>query len=307
VLEVHGESLDLLGPGSGEKEGLSVRSDLGDDLSDLGLETHVQHSVGLVHDKVRDSLEVGSARLEHVDQSTRGSNTDLDTLRQVSDLRTLGGTTVNGSVPDSGRLSELGALLLDLDSEFSGRSKDEDNGTITSGEERLSVDVDHGGKGERDGLSGTSLGDGNDISTREGHGPSLTLNGGGGIETHGSDFGHDVLGETGFIERGDGSRDILSLNLIVSLYSNFSSKTAHIHALLLSELVNLLLRSSANSSVLDVEAGGQLSVQRRKRRKKTTYFFSNLERAWAVQSMLLLRPAPRLDIRSPPPRQSACN
>jgi hypothetical protein len=43
--EVGGESLDLLGPGGREEEGLSVRSDLGNDLPDLGLETHVEHSV----------------------------------------------------------------------------------------------------------------------------------------------------------------------------------------------------------------------------------------------------------------------
>jgi hypothetical protein len=50
VLEILGESLNLLGPGSREEEGLSVGSDLRDNLSDLGLETHVQHSIGFIHD-----------------------------------------------------------------------------------------------------------------------------------------------------------------------------------------------------------------------------------------------------------------
>ena len=49
VLEILGESLNLLGPGSREEESLSVGSDLRDNLSDLGLETHVQHSIGFVH------------------------------------------------------------------------------------------------------------------------------------------------------------------------------------------------------------------------------------------------------------------
>ena len=49
VLEILGESLNLLGPGSGEEESLSVGSNLRDNLSDLGLETHVQHSIGLIH------------------------------------------------------------------------------------------------------------------------------------------------------------------------------------------------------------------------------------------------------------------
>ena len=138
-------------------------------------------------------------------------------MGEISDLRTLGGTTVDGSVPDSGRLSELGALLLDLDSKFSGGGKDEDNGSVSSFKERLSVDVDHGGKGERDGLSGTGLGDSDEISTRESHRPSLTLNGGRGGETHSSDFRHDILWETGFVKGSDGSGDVLTGDLVVSL------------------------------------------------------------------------------------------
>jgi hypothetical protein len=245
TLEVLGESLNLLGPGRREQEGLSVGSDLRDDLSDLGLETHVQHPIGFVHDQVGNSLEVGSTRLEHIDKSTRSGDTDLDTLREVSDLRTLGGTTVDGSVPDSGRLAELGALLLDLDSKFSGRSKNEDNGSITSSEERLSVDVNHGGESERDGLSGTSLGNGDDISTRESHGPSLTLNGGRSGETHSSDLGHDILGETSLVEGADGSGDVL---------------TSDLHLLLGSESIDLLLRTVGDSRVLDVEAVCQLMI-----------------------------------------------
>ena len=50
VQVVVGESLNLLGPGSREHECLSVGSDLVDNLSDLWLETHVKHSVCLVHD-----------------------------------------------------------------------------------------------------------------------------------------------------------------------------------------------------------------------------------------------------------------
>lgn len=43
--EIGSESLNLLGPGGREEKGLSVGSDLGDNLPDLRLETHVKHSV----------------------------------------------------------------------------------------------------------------------------------------------------------------------------------------------------------------------------------------------------------------------
>jgi hypothetical protein len=178
VQEVHGKSLDFLGPRSREQQCLSVRSNLGDDLPDLRFETHVQHSVGFVHDKVSDSLEVGLAALEHVDQSTGSSDNDFGTSLQVSDLLTLGDTTVDSGVPDSRRFTKLGAFGLGLHSEFSSGSKDKDNGTVTGLKKGLSVDVNHGWECERDGFTGTGFRDGDKVSSGQGHGPSLTLNGG---------------------------------------------------------------------------------------------------------------------------------
>ena len=46
--EVVGQFLDLLGPGGTPHAHLSVRSDLAEDLPDLGLKPHVQHPVCLV-------------------------------------------------------------------------------------------------------------------------------------------------------------------------------------------------------------------------------------------------------------------
>lgn len=216
VEEVHGETLDLLGPSGREQESLSVRSDLRNNLSDLGLETHVEHSVGFVHNEISNTLEVGLASLEHVDQSTRSGDTDLDTSLEVSDLRALGSTTVNGSVPNSGRLTKLGSFGLDLNSELSGRSKDKNNRTVTRGKEGLGVDVDHCRKAERDGLTRTSLGNGDKVTTGQGHRPSLALDRRRSSEAHSSDLGHDVVGETGLLKGGDGSRHVLALDLFIS-------------------------------------------------------------------------------------------
>lgn len=213
VQEVHGKSLDFLGPSGREQQCLSVRSNLGDNLPDLRFETHVQHSVGFVHDKVGDSLKVGLAALEHVDQSTGSSDNDFGTSLQVSDLLTLGDTTVDSGVPDSGRSTKLGALGLSLHSEFSSGSKDKDNGTITGLKERLGVDVNHGWECERDGFTGTGFGDGDEVSSRQGHRPGLTLNSGRLGETGRLNFSHDVVGETGFVEGSDRSRHVGTLDL----------------------------------------------------------------------------------------------
>ena len=96
-----GQLLDVLRPGGGEHEGLPVRTDLADNLADLGFETHVQHAIRLVHDEVGDTPEVGLARLEHIDKPTGGSDDDLDTALEVTDLGALGRTAVNGSVADT--------------------------------------------------------------------------------------------------------------------------------------------------------------------------------------------------------------
>jgi len=238
VEEILSQSLNLFGPGSRKEQSLSVGSDLRDDLSDLGLETHVQHSVGLVHDQVSHTLEISSTRFEHVDQSTGSSDANLDTSREIPDLGAFGRTTVNGSVSDSRRFTELGAFRLCLNSKLTGRSENEDNGSVTWRKERLGVDVDHSGESERDGLSRTSLGDSDHVSSRESHGPGLALDGGWSGETECADFRHDILWETGFLKASDGARDVASLA---------------VHLLLGSELGDFGVGSSSDSPVFDVK------------------------------------------------------
>lgn len=131
VEEILGEVADLLGPGGRPHESLTVRANLADDLANLGLKTHVQHTVCLIKNQVCDTAQVGLACLQHIDQASRGGNANLNTARKITDLRTLGDTTVDTGVADAGRLAELAHLLLDLYRQLTGRSKDEDDGTIT--------------------------------------------------------------------------------------------------------------------------------------------------------------------------------
>jgi hypothetical protein len=74
----------------------------------------------------------------------------------------------------------------------------------------LSVDVDNGGETIRKSLSGTCLGNTNDITTGKGHGPTLRLNGSRGREALGLDLIHDISGETSLVESLDGSWNILA-------------------------------------------------------------------------------------------------
>lgn len=238
VLEVLGESANLLGPSSGPHAGLTVRTNLANDLADLGLETHVEHTISLVENEVGDAAKVGLSRLEHVDETTGSGDTHLNTASEISDLLTLGDTTVDTGVANARRFAELVNFSLNLDSELTGGGEDEDDGTVTGREERLGVDVDDRRKTVGEGLSGTGLGDTGDIATRESHGPALALNGGRVGEALGLDLVDHVAGETSLVEGLDRLGDVLALDGdLVSL----------------AECVDIFLGALGNSGCLLVE------------------------------------------------------
>ena len=190
-----------------------VRTNLTDNLADLRFEAHVEHTVGFVHDEVGYAFEIGLTAFEHVNEATGRGHADLDAPLKITDLHALGSTTVDRSIADARRFAELRTLCLNLDSEFTGGSEHKNNGPVTRSEEGLRVDVNHGGKGESDGLAGTSLSNCDDIATRQRHGPSLALNGSGRVEAHCTNLSHDVFGKAGFLESSDRTRDVATLDL----------------------------------------------------------------------------------------------
>lgn len=238
VEEIARKTLHLLGPGGGKHERLSVGTDLLQNLADLWLETHVEHAVSLIHDQVGDASKVGFASVHHVDKTTRGGDADLGATLEVADLRTLGDTTVDGAGSEAAGATEAVALHLDLVGKLTSGSKNEGNGAIARLEERLSVDVNHGGERKANGLTGTSLGDGDKVTTAESHGPGLGLNGRGLAEAHLLNFGENVIGEAGLVERSDGLGHVLTLNG---------------HLLGGAVLLDLAVRAVGDTGVLDVK------------------------------------------------------
>lgn len=118
---------------------MTIRTDLADNFSNLGFETHVEHTIGFVHDEVSHSTKVSFAGLEHIDKTTGSSNNNFNTTLKVTDLRALGSTTVDGCVSDARVGAELCAFLLNLDGKFTSRGKDKGNGAVAGSEERLAV------------------------------------------------------------------------------------------------------------------------------------------------------------------------
>jgi hypothetical protein len=83
------------------------------------------------------------------------------------------------------------------------------------------VDDSRKAVGER--LSGTRLGDTDNVATRESHGPALGLDSGGLCEALGLDLVHDVRREAGLVEGGDGLGDVLTLDRHLVLLAVFGN------------------------------------------------------------------------------------
>ena len=63
--EVACQCLYLSRPGGAPQQSLSVGSNLTENGADLWLETHIQHTIGLIQHQVRHTLEVGSCTTQH--------------------------------------------------------------------------------------------------------------------------------------------------------------------------------------------------------------------------------------------------
>jgi hypothetical protein len=94
------EFLYILGPRGAKHESLAIRPNLPDDLAYLRLETHVKHTVGFIKNEVSNTLKVGLATLEHVNQPAWCGDGNLNTTLQVSNLGAFGGAAIDGGITD---------------------------------------------------------------------------------------------------------------------------------------------------------------------------------------------------------------
>jgi hypothetical protein len=100
--------LHVLGPGSTEHEGLAVGADLGNNFANLRLETHIQHAIGFVHDKIGDTAQVGLARFKHINETTWGCDYDFHPTLQVANLGAFWCAAVYSGITDTGIRAGVG-------------------------------------------------------------------------------------------------------------------------------------------------------------------------------------------------------
>ena len=188
-----------------------IRGARRDRLDVLG-KAHTQHFVGLVEDQHAHVRQVEGPLLSEVDDATRGADNHLSAALERTDLRTVGRATVDGdNVEAGGTRREILDGLGTLHRELAGRGQHEGLDValvrVNNREQR---------QAEGSGLTGTRLGDTDDVAQLQQRRDSSGLNRGGDAESHVRDGREDLLGEAEACE-GHGIRVLLVRAVIIEI------------------------------------------------------------------------------------------
>jgi regulator of protease activity HflC (stomatin/prohibitin superfamily) len=84
-----GKQANLLGPGGREEESLAIPGDVADDLANLGLETHVKHTIRFVKHEIVALAQRDGLHLEEIIQASGGGDDDVNTYQKRKSVRNL--------------------------------------------------------------------------------------------------------------------------------------------------------------------------------------------------------------------------
>ena len=125
VQEVSGKHLNLLREGSGEHKRLPLAGwrhiILLNDTSNLGLETHVQHTICLVKYQVTAIVQTNPSTAQHVHETSGRSYEQMTAAIELTNLVVDVATTVDNSGTHARSVGELARLVEDLCGELAGR------------------------------------------------------------------------------------------------------------------------------------------------------------------------------------------
>lgn len=121
ILEVARQVSHILRPGCRKHQSLAIRlkfiglrkwtiktyANLSNDLANLRLETHVQHSVRFIQHQVRATPKVCHVHLQEVQQSARRRYTDMNAVPHCKCLR-----SARGSTEETGQLQVHGSAVV---------------------------------------------------------------------------------------------------------------------------------------------------------------------------------------------------
>ena len=167
-----GEALDFHRHRRGKQHDLAVVGGFREDRVDVVNETHLEHLVGFVEDKVAHARQVEAAALEVVDHAAGGADDDVDAALERSQLEGVGLAAVDRQHAKA--LEVVGVLLKgfgDLDGELARRREHDRLGLAA-----LEVDLGQDRQSERGGLAGAGLGLAEEVAAGEQLGNRRGLN-----------------------------------------------------------------------------------------------------------------------------------
>ena len=229
--EIAGEHLNVAGEGGRKHESLATSSRghilALNNAANLRLETHVQHAIGLVENKVLDVLERNAATLDQVDETTGGSNEKIAATLDLAKLGADIGTTVDNARADPRAVGELAGLVEDLGDQLTGGSQNQRGGVslaltsvavtaslLSGGSDGTSLEgLGEDGEQETTSLTRTSLGTSHQVTTSHDDGNGVFLDGSGDLVTGQLDVAQQVLVERRVGKAGNGLGDTLARGL----------------------------------------------------------------------------------------------
>ena len=94
------------------------------DSADLRLETHVEHPIGLIKDKVANVREADAPALDQIHQTTRSGAEEVTPPLNLPQLLVDVSTAVDHGRADPGAVAELAGLVVDLADQLTSRGED---------------------------------------------------------------------------------------------------------------------------------------------------------------------------------------
>ena len=91
------ELFDRTGQRGGEEDRLTLVGRRIQDLLDIVAEAHVEHAIRLIQNRHLELVKFESPALQMVDDTTGGSDDDLDTFLELEKLTIIGGATIDGN------------------------------------------------------------------------------------------------------------------------------------------------------------------------------------------------------------------
>jgi len=131
--ELLGDVEDIGGHGGGKEDDLGLGREKLEDVVDGVLESGGEHLIGLVETEHLDVVGLEGTTVDHVKDTTWGTNNDVGAVVELGHVLSDGGTTNTGVAVDVQVVSEGNDDLLDLLSELTGGGEDESLGLLDRG------------------------------------------------------------------------------------------------------------------------------------------------------------------------------